>query len=209
VSAGRAAVAAYERALALGEDAEIHYRAFLAAYYVDFQKDGVICTTCRDGYEAVIRHADAVRRIDPQTPWARELAWRTCASLSKLGGLGGPDADAELERGIREYDTWRTLTDQVGTNALRNVSISYSNEAELYMALGRLDEAIDYYTRAVETDGTESLNFFGLAVALDRDGQSRKARAAMRTAITFNSEGIGRLTLPDVFFVPQGDLYYY
>lgn len=210
-AAARNAIAAYERALALSEDADVHYRAFFAANFIDDRK-GDICAACRDGFEATVRHAEAVFRLDPSTPEARDLAFQSCLALSKLGGLAGSNADQYFERALQMYDRFRSLVDEVSdqSRSAHSRSISYSNAAELLMALGRLDEAIDYYRRAIEAYSIEPLHYYGLAVAYDRDGQWKKAAAAMRTALELSGyEGIGRLRKFDVFFVPQGDVFYY
>jgi len=210
--AARNAVAAYERALALGEDVDIHYRAYFAARFIDDRKTG-ICASCRDGFEAVIRHAEAVLRLDPRSAHARELASQARLSLSKLGGLAGvgPEGDGYLERAIDMYDRWRTLVDDLSDqrHAAADRASSYGNSAELMMALGRLDDAIDWYRRAIEISPTQALHHFGLGVAYDRDGQWVKARAEMRTAFELSGRSLEILSQPNVFFVPLGDVYYY
>jgi tetratricopeptide (TPR) repeat protein len=210
-TAARNAIAAYERALMVAEDVDVHYRAFFAAGFIDDRK-GDICVACKDGFEATVRHAEAVFRLDPSTPEARDLAFQSCLALSKLGGLAGADADQYFERALQMYDRYRSLVDEVSdqNRSAHSRSISYSNAAELLMALGRLDESIDYYRRAIEAYALEPLHYYGLAVAYDRDGQWKKAMSAMKTAIELSgSEGVGRLRKEDVFFVPQGDLFYY
>jgi tetratricopeptide (TPR) repeat protein len=209
-SAARSAVAAYERALAVAEDADVHYRAFFAARFIDDRR-GDICAACRDGFEAIVRHADAVFRIDPRSSAARDLAFDSCLALSKLGGMAGAEADGYFERALQMYERFRSLVDDVSdTRGAQSRAISYSNAAELHMALGRLDEAIDYYRRAIETYPSESLHYYGLAVAYDRDGQWRKASSAMKTALELSHYvGLNRLRKSDVFFVPQGDVFFY
>ena len=211
--AARNAVAAYERALTLGDDADIHYLAFFAARFIDDRKTG-ICASCRDGFEAVIRHSEAVLRLDPRTAHARELVSQARQALSKLGGLMGvgPEGDAYLERALEMYDRWRTLVDDVSDqhNAAQDRASSYGNSAELMMALGRLDDAIDWYRRAIEIHPSrEELHHFGLGVAYDRDGQWSKARAEMRIAFEQAGRSLEVLSQPNVFFVPLGDVYYY
>jgi tetratricopeptide (TPR) repeat protein len=162
----------------------------------------------------VIRHSEAVLRLDPRSAHARELAAQARQALSKLGGLmgAGPEGDAYLERALEMYDRWRTLVDDLTDqhNAAQDRASSYGNSAELMMALGRLDDAIDWYRRAIEIHPTrEELHHFGLGVAYDRDGQWSKARAEMRIAFEQAGRSLEVLSQPNVFFVPLGDVYYY
>jgi tetratricopeptide (TPR) repeat protein len=205
----RAALAAYERALTLGpEDPDIHYRALTAAKLV--VDNGGVCHTCRDWYEAVVRHVEALRRLRPEDPRDIVYSWDMSVALSKLGGIGGPRADAYFERAVEEYARWRRLIDETDPTFTAEVATSYSNGAELLMALGpdRLDEAIAQYQMAVSLNPMESLHYFGLAVAYDRDGQWEKAVATMREGLS-RLPGLTRLEHNDVFFVPEGDVYYY
>ncbi len=58
-----------------------------------------------------------------------------------------------------------------------------------------------------------TLAYLGLAVALDRDGQTRAAREMMQRALAFDSTtsvlAVAELPNADLFFVPAGDVYYY
>jgi Tfp pilus assembly protein PilF len=98
-----------------------------------------------------------------------------------------------------------------------------SNSGELLMALGRLSEAIDRYREAVAIEERErdrrshiqglALGYFGLAVALDRDGRPAAAGEAMGRALALDA-GLSVLRLAeqgggDLFFVPPGDVFYY
>ncbi len=205
----RAALQAYERALAIGpEDADVHYRALVAAELI-IEGTPELCRSCRDGYLAVVRHIDALRRLDPQDTREVGYAWQMAVVLSKLGGLGGPDAAGYFERAIREYEQWRRLIDETDSLSAQNsLSTSYGNAAELLMAVGRLDEAIALYQTAIELNPLEALGYFGLAVAYDRDGQWNKAVATMQEALN-RPPGITRLDGDGVFFVPEGDKWYY
>ena len=57
------------------------------------------------------------------------------------------------------------------------------------------------------------LAYLGLAVALDRDGQTRAAREMMQRALALDSTtsvlAVAALPNSDLFFVPLGDVYYY
>jgi tetratricopeptide (TPR) repeat protein len=202
----RAALGAYEGALQVGpETAELHYRAFLAATYLVTAHEGV-ARVDREGYAAVVRHVEGVRRLSPLDTREDDLAFQAGLAYSKLGGLGGPDADAAFGNGIREYERFRSFYGRRLSGEL--LASTYSNEAELLMAVGRLDDAIAYYRTSIELNPLEPLGYFGLAVALDRNGEASKAAEAMRDADR-HGKGVDRLKSPTVFFVPSGDIDYY
>ncbi len=203
VTSARAAINAYEQALAIpstsDDEADLHFRCMLAASrYLDDP----------GGYRAVVEHGTALREADPLDPREIEVTWDLSIAQSKLGLQGGPDAEKHFEQGIAEYERWRRFVDEASPNVSQALGQSWSNAAELMMAVGRLDEAIVGYEQAIDLDSTESLGFYGLAVALDRDGQWEKAKAAMSNAVIRDRQGM-RLDDPDVFFVPDGDVHYY
>ena len=84
------------------------------------------------------------------------------------------------------------------------------------MMLGDLDRAIESYSQAIDLVGVaETWYSYGLSVALDRDGQGRKAREIMRQAVLRDGSSRSRfmdsITSPhsSVFFVPAGERYFY
>ena len=83
------------------------------------------------------------------------------------------------------------------------------NLAETDMMLGDLDGAIEMYHRTLELDQS-SEHYFGLAVALDRDEQGEEARTILRSlgidAVRALAEHIQEHI---VFYVPEGEQYYY
>jgi tetratricopeptide (TPR) repeat protein len=102
---------------------------------------------------------------------------------------------------------------------------AHANAAELLMAEGRLGEAEERYREAIrletatplagriETSHALTLATYGLAVALDRAGQVVAAREMMARALVLDPRH-ATLTAAeqpdaDVFFVPEGDVYYY
>ncbi|HTA20745.1 MAG TPA: tetratricopeptide repeat protein, partial [Polyangia bacterium] len=100
---------------------------------------------------------------------------------------------------------------------------AYTNAAEILMALDRLPEAEARYREAIQLDTPAtgrienpyglSLSTYGLAVALDRDGAPDAAREMMARALALDPRH-AKLTAAeqvggDVFFVPEGDVYYY
>ncbi|HVR64954.1 MAG TPA: tetratricopeptide repeat protein, partial [Polyangia bacterium] len=99
----------------------------------------------------------------------------------------------------------------------------YANLAELLMATGRIPEAEDRYREAIRTDSESperrlrerslALSYYGLGVALDRDGQAAAAREMIGRALALDP-GIAMLQLAlkpggDVTFEPPGDVHYY
>jgi tetratricopeptide (TPR) repeat protein len=112
----------------------------------------------------------------------------------------------------------------------------YANLGEVLMADGQLAAAEACYRDAVavassspniptSTWGAQRfddpraraqdllLAYLGLAVALDRDGQTRAAREMMQRALALDSTtsvlAVAALPNADLFFVPAGDVYYY
>ena len=104
-------------------------------------------------------------------------------------------------------------------------AVVLGNSAELLMALGSLDEAIEQYREALTLDERErdrdrrgdfqsrALIAFGLAAALDRNGEPAAAREAIGRALAIDEtmavlrrdrQGDG-----DLFSVPPSDVFYY
>jgi tetratricopeptide (TPR) repeat protein len=117
--------------------------------------------------------------------------------------------------GFRAYDHLMALGDADAT--------VYANAAEILMALGRMEEAEARYREAIRLDvqaagrmenaHSLTLSTYGLAVALDRDEQSVAAREMMARALALDPR-LGKLRAAeqpggDVFFVPEGDVFYY
>jgi tetratricopeptide (TPR) repeat protein len=101
----------------------------------------------------------------------------------------------------------------------------YANFAEVLMASGRLSDAEARYRDAISAAGDLgvgdrrerahelSLAYYGLAVALDRDEQPMAAREAMLRALANDPTTavlkIASTSGGDLFFVPEGDVFYY
>ena len=145
--------------------------------------------------------------LDPATDGAR--AWFELAvAFSKLGRY----ADAT--------DAYTAIV--AGGRADATV---YANLAEVLMAAGRLPEAEARYRDAIAVADEEptglrrarsqdlALAYYGLAVALDRDGASRASREIMGRALAEDpgSSMLKVATVPgsDLFFLPEGDVFYY
>ena len=112
---------------------------------------------------------------------------------------------AHLEAAARDYEAIIQRTDGKG----EVLTLVWGNLAETYMMLGRLDDSIDAYKVALR-HGARTATWYGLAVALDRDGRGTLARdviVAQRPAgyRMFRND----VENFDTFFVPRGEVFYY
>ena len=109
-----------------------------------------------------------------------------------------------LAAAAKDYEQYLDRSDGKGLN----LETTWSNLAETYMMLGRLDDAIDAYREIGTPSNTSTV--FGAAVALDRNdrtalaldlirGQGRNGYEAFRRSVDTNQ----------TFFVPLGEKYYY
>jgi tetratricopeptide (TPR) repeat protein len=110
-----------------------------------------------------------------------------------------------LAAAARDYEAIVRRSD----GASETLSLVWGNLAETYMMLGRLDDSIDAYKEAIR-GGARTSTWYGLAVALDRDGRGTLARD---TILAQGQEGF-RSFVTDVrnrntFFVPRGEVFYY
>lgn len=109
-----------------------------------------------------------------------------------------------LEGAARSYEAILQRADGAGAQ-----SIVQSNLAETYMMLGRLDDAIDAYREAVRGGGDLSA-WYGLAVALDRDGRGSLAREIVQSQKLSGYRAFRESVFRGgTFFVPAGEVYYY
>ena len=83
-----------------------------------------------------------------------------------------------------------------------------SNRAEAQMLIGKLAAAIADYRAALEIRPDSSLIHWGLAVALDRSGDTPSAMQEVNLAIKFDPLD-QELSSPNVFFMPPYDHYWY
>ncbi|MCC6751209.1 MAG: TonB family protein [Deltaproteobacteria bacterium] len=144
----------------------------------------------------------AVRRLGGGKGEEYSIAFKLGIGYSKLG---------EFEKAVQEYDRADriAIVEAGGAPQARSIRATLqANAAESLMALGQLDESIQRYRTAVDLDGSNSLAWWGLAVALDRDEQVSRATVALTRAMAGDAE-MRRLSSEDVFFVPAGDLHYY
>jgi len=82
------------------------------------------------------------------------------------------------------------------------------NLGDSYHALGRLEDAVRAYQRALELHPSVSLYRFSLAVALDRDEQGARAREEMLTALAAD-RALASISQPTTIFVPPEDEDYF
>jgi tetratricopeptide (TPR) repeat protein len=202
------AIEKYELAAKLGPPRPAaHYRAFMAARHYLPQ------TEART-QEKIIEHGTRFREAAPLDPRFFDVTEDLCHALARLGAMrSGAGADALYERAVKEYDLLVSRIDPIDADASRAIGTIYSNAAELLMGVGRIDDAIGYYERSIASDPHNELNYYGLAVAYDRDGQVQKAAEAMRAAIQ-RDQALEKILHADelgfeVYFVPTGDKQYY
>jgi len=152
-----------------------------------------------------VEELQTARKIDRLGSWHYEIAFQLGIAYSHLG---------RFSEAVSEYDRALALLpgepDSMLTPTKHQHATMLSNAAEALMAMGKLDGAIRRYHDAEQLDsGTHSaLHALGLSVAYDRDGQMQKSRDALKRAIG-SDPGLRMYQSDDVFFVPEGDRYYY
>ncbi len=194
------AAEAYERASTFDRRAvEPHYRA-AETLYLHFVEESD--HPQRHPAARAVRHWAEFERKAPRDPRLESIYFRRSLTYTKLGG---PDnyklAAADYEKELRLIDPGSAPEEQLAR--------VLSNAAEIYMALGDLDRALTLYYDSIEfATQSQRLYAFGLAVALDRDGQAAKARETIRR---FGGYSLEVLNPRDggVFFIPDGDEHYY
>ncbi len=150
--------------------------------------------------DIAIAHLEAFEQLAPNDPRLANALFQRSLLRTKRRGK------RNIELGIEDYDKQLALIDQTGEANRNTMSTTLSNRAELLMMLGRLEESIAGYEAAIDFEDGISYGY-GLAVALDRDGQGFRARAvARRYALLDPSDA---LTRNGTFFVPAGEIHYY
>ncbi|HWM86693.1 MAG TPA: hypothetical protein VNO33_12665 [Kofleriaceae bacterium] len=194
------ATQSYEQAAALdGRAVEPHYRA-AEVLYLHFVEESD--HPQRHPAERAVRHWDAFERKAPRDPRLESIYFRRSLTFTKLGGY------ENYRRAAADYESELRLIDP-GSAPEEQMARVLSNAAEIYMALGDLDRALTLYYDSIEFATTsQRLYAFGLAVALDRDGQAVKARETIRRFGGF-SQDVLRPPEGGVFFIPEGDEHYY
>jgi tetratricopeptide (TPR) repeat protein len=197
------AAEAYEKAAALRpKAAEPHYRAaeVLSAHFIE-EPDHLIGDLVKPAQRA-IAHWDRFEKLAPRDPRVVDMLFRRSIALTKLGGIGN------FKRAAADYDAALRLEDAPSANPLQ-IALLLSNAAEIHMASGDLERAIELYSDSLEFN-PKPLYGYGLIVALDRDGQATKALEMMQS-YGYKHE----ILFPDPrqeappFFVPDGDVHWY
>jgi tetratricopeptide (TPR) repeat protein len=111
--------------------------------------------------------------------------------------LGRPEAE------IAAYDEYL-----VRETDPRDRVKALSNRAEAQMLLGRLGPAVTDYRASLVLEPDNVLTHWGLAVALDRSGDTPGGLVEAKAAITYDPLD-QELTSRDVFFMPPYDIYWY
>jgi tetratricopeptide (TPR) repeat protein len=215
------ALAAYRAAAAARpSEAEPYFRiaATLGSFYLDSCLDAPHFNITRSPFRDCTQ-ADA---IDLKIAQQAVDAWNAAEQRAPLDPrFSGSDGDSVLfERAIlntklgtpdslaaaaRDYERYLDRSDGKGAN----LETTWSNLAETYMMLGRLDDSVHAYKEALR-HGARTATWYGLAVALDRDGRGALARDVILAQgpvgyRQFRSDVDSQGT----FFVPHGEVFYY
>lgn len=152
-----------------------------------------------------IAELQLARKFDDTGSWDFEIATQLGIVLSHLG---------RFEEAVAEYDRALRLLpgepDSLLFPSRHQQATLLSNSAEALMAMGKLDQAIRRYSQAeqLDTGDQSALHALGLAVAYDRDGQVQKSREALGRSLAADP-GLRIYQGDEVFFVPDGDRFYY
>ncbi len=125
--------------------------------------------------------------------------WRAIA-LTKLADKASLTAAIiDYDKELATYDLSNPLVRSDSANVI-------GNRAEVLMMLGRLRESISGYELAIDY-GNDTVHGYGLAVALDRNGQYTRARQVVTQFARHDASNA--LSNSGTFFVPAGERYYY
>ncbi|WP_428265275.1 hypothetical protein [Haliangium sp.] len=199
-----AAVEAYENAAALRpQAAEPHLRAaqVLHEYFLSPRGVGVGYPLIRDRARAeqALAHWQSFEDRAPLDPRVVDTLFERGLVHTRLAG------QRDLENAIACYETLLERIDPSQVLSI-NYGIYLGNLAETYMMVGRVEDAIATYERALD-HGNRATHGYGLAVALDRDGQTTRAREVMLTYAM--ADQLRDLADGGTFFVPEGEKDYY
>lgn len=150
---------------------------------------------------------DEFERRAPLDPRVGEILLKRALLNTKLVN-GSPSDHRHLEAAARDYQAALDRSDGLATT--RGSEQLLGNLAETYMMLGRLDDAVATYQRAIAVGAARVSTVYGLAVALDRNDSGDQAlRYILGQGVTgfdsFNKDYLQR----SVFFVPEGEANYY
>jgi tetratricopeptide (TPR) repeat protein len=99
------------------------------------------------------------------------------------------------------------------SRAIEPDAVYWSNLAEVTMLAGDVEEAVRVFERSTEiadqTGQEKTLALWGLAVALDRVGEHRRALEIADDALTNGGDSMSILRHEDVFYEPPYELHWY
>lgn len=152
-----------------------------------------------------VRELQRARQDDGTGSWDFEIATQLGIVLSHLGRF--IEAVAEYDRALRLLPG---EPDSLLFPSRHQQATLLSNSAEALMAMGKIEQAIRRYHQAeqIDTGDQGALHALGLAIAYDRDGQVQKSREALSRSLAADP-GLRIYQGDEVFFVPDGDRYYY
>jgi tetratricopeptide (TPR) repeat protein len=150
---------------------------------------------------------------------------RACARASNAGVAGTCWFRVGIERSRRGRfaEAVAAYEQRLAVGAGAGDATVHVNLGESLMALGRLDDADARYREALRLEAPVAVRIedrhglllatYGLAVVLDRAGEAVAAREMMARALSLDPRAsqleAAREPGGDVFFVPEGDVYYY
>jgi tetratricopeptide (TPR) repeat protein len=214
---GGQAIAAYEAALLAAPTspslrAEARYRAGAARYALQVECGPALAETptCRgsraEAAEVVLAHWHAFTELAPLDPRASPLLFERAVLHTRMLALGTAEPERHLRAAAADYQA--RIDREVGTG--RDLTSTMGNLAETYMMLGDLEQSITAY-EAIGRVGRDASTSYGLAVALDRDGQGARARDLIRS-MGFDAFASYRRDVEvdrKIFYVPEGERFYY
>lgn len=147
--------------------------------------------------EVLIRAARVLEQaiaLSPDDPVAVEARFTLAVAWARLG------------EPLKEVAVYDQLLAREPSRQERAVVMM--NQAEAFMVLGDLERSVAGYRGSIRLAGDQPLAFWGLAVALDRNGDNPGAVAAAANALTFDPDA-SALHDPNVFFMPAHDRFWY
>jgi tetratricopeptide (TPR) repeat protein len=215
----KAAEAYRTAALVKPDEAEPYYRLGMLLQSFYFECTGasapsasILCSPKSSSFdtkhaEEVIAAWDAFEKRAPLDPRLSVNALGDSQILLERAILHTKIGTKEhLTRATEEYEKIISRMDSAD-NAVDDTI--WSNLAETYMMLDRLDDAIDTYREALR-HGAKAETSYGYAVALDRDEHAAQALdVIVRTGEGSRTAFYNRFNDGLVFYVPVGEEYYY
>lgn len=213
MDAVRRAEAAYRAAAAARpKDAEPYFRIGNLVYQSYFDCDQAMSVLCDEIYatnkraEVVIEAWDEFEKRAPLDPRVGEILMRRALLNTKL--VNGLASDRQhLVAAARDYRAALDRSDGISSGGNEQL---LGNLAETYMMLNQLDDSVATYLQVVAIGLARTSTIYGLAVALDRNGDTEQA---MRRIQAQGEVGLESFTIEfmrkSVFFVPAGESNYY